>query len=276
MRLSRTIAILSALLSAAPAAAQPHIPVTVAGVFQPDQPEPDPAHVQVLKDALKEGQLTCSGDGPRASILIVTKKGEGEPDPYDLLGTLRIDHLQRDLDTPAGVTYSADNNGDSDYVRVSFDGKDTDPPVLDVHSDPPKGTKVAAGQQITVTIRASELLHDGHKSWPSGIQVIQLKADDGLVNSQDYGKPPAPCAVRTETWRYTVPANPPPIVHLLAKTEKRAGLEANKSADFPTAPWYGTIKAHGQGYEFNNTLDLHILLSRSAPAASSKGMATPR
>jgi hypothetical protein len=77
MRLSRAIAILSALLSAAPVAAQTHKPVTVAGVFAEDLPEPSPAGVQELKNALKEGQLTCPGDGPRAAILIVTKKGGG-------------------------------------------------------------------------------------------------------------------------------------------------------------------------------------------------------
>ena len=197
----------------------------------------------------------------------MTKKGEGDPafkgGPGGLDET-RILLLKKALDTPAGVTYSADDNGDSDYVQVSFDGKDTDPPALQVHSAPPKGSRVTAGQTIAVTIRASELLLDGHKSWPSGVQAIQLTDNNGLVKVWDYGKPPQPCAVQNETWPYTVPDNPPPIVHLIVTTQDAFSNQAAETADFPTAAWYGTIKGQAQWNIYNDKVKLEFAFSVDA------------
>jgi hypothetical protein len=149
-------------------------------------------------------------------------------------------------------------------VQVSFDGKDTDPPALQVHSAPPKGSMVTAGQTIALTIRASELLLDGHKSWPSGVQLIELTDNNGLVKAWEYGKPPQPCVVQNETWPYKVPDNPPPIVHLLVETEDAVGNQVTKTADFPTAPWHGTITAHGQGNAYNDTLKMEFAFSVGA------------
>jgi hypothetical protein len=274
MRLSRAIAILSALLSAAPAAAQmskPHDPIKVDGVFQEDLPDVNMAKVPELKDALKNAQ-SCPGEGPRAQILIVNQSRE-DPAFVGPLYDARINGyppqglkgLKQILDMPESVTYSlsAQVSGKS-YVQVSFDGKDTDPPALQVHSVPPKGSVVTAGQTIALTIRASELLDDGHKSWPSGVQLIQLTDNNGLVKAWEYGKPPQPCVVQNETWSYKVPDSPPPIVHLLVETEDAVGNQVTKTADFPTAPWYGTIKAHGQGNVYNDTVNIDFAFSVGA------------
>jgi len=268
MRLSRAIAILSAVLSAAPVAAQTHKSVQVPNVFQPDLPDASPAGVQKIEDALK--QPACPGDGPRASIpgatiVIVTKTGEGDPAFVDPLGDVRIAELKKAPGMPAGVTYSYQMSGNEDYVLVSLlTAKDTDPPALQVNSTPPKGSMVTAGQTIAVTIRASELQHDGHKSWPSGVQLIQLTDNNGLVKAWEFGKPPQPCAVQNETWSYKVPDNPPPIVHLVVETEDAAGNPTTKTADFPTAPWYGTITAHGQGNVYNDTVNMDFAFSVGA------------
>ena len=78
------------------------------------------------------------------------------------------------------------------------------------------------------------------------MQSIQLLADDGLVDSKDYGKPPDPCAVQTFSATYAVPANPPAIVHLRVVSEDGAGNQASKIADFPTSEaWEGTYTVHG-------------------------------
>jgi hypothetical protein len=263
MRLSRAIAILIAVLSAAPVAAQTHKPITVT-VFPQDLPDPSAAGVEALKNALKEGQLACPGDSPRAQILIVTSTAVSDPAFAVPLSKARITALQAALDTPAGVTYSYQVSGGREYVQVSFGGKDTDPPALQVNSTPPKGSMVTAGQTIAVTIRASELEPDGHKSWPSGVQAIQLTDNNGLVKAWQYGKPPQPCAVQNETWSYKVPDPPPPIVHLIVTTQDAAWNQGTKTADFPTAPWYGTITAHGQGNVYNDTVNMDFAFSVGA------------
>jgi len=240
------------LVPAGRAYAQTPSPVVIPGVFDPDL-----ADVKAGKDA--EIRQAVEKFGHDCYPPTVTTYGSGGEFAGPLAGA-RADSIRAalggGLNVVANTNKSAAIGSLGNGVQVSYGpfspGDDKDPPVLEVHSDPPKGTKVTAGQQIKVTIKASERYADGHKSWPSGIQVIQLTADDGLVNSQDYGKPPDPCSVRTVTWPYTVPANPPPVLHLLAETENGAGLQATKSADFPTADWYGTLKGRAQGNMYND------------------------
>jgi hypothetical protein len=130
---------------------------------------------------------------------------------------------------------------------------DTEPPSLDVHSDPPKGRKVRPGQKIDVKMTADENYNDtDHTGWQTGVRTIQLLADDGKVEP-DFTEPGmVPKACAEKSWKrrlevtYTVPNNPPPVVHLTAIASDYAGKDNSKDAEFPTdGEWYGTLKGHG-------------------------------
>jgi hypothetical protein len=123
-----------------------------------------------------------------------------------------------------------------------FNNVDPDPPVLKTNSTPPKNTKVKAGDQIKIHATASERHADGHKSWPSGVKSLQFIANGTLVDSKDYGMKPPPCEVRVFEPVYTVPKNPPEIVHLRIYTEDVTGHGTFEEADFPTrGDWYGCL-----------------------------------
>src|SRR3989441_3848612 len=108
-------------------------------------------------------------------------------------------------------------------------------PKHTISSPPPNATNVKAGDTNKVTIPASDRYEDGHKSWPTGVQLIQLTADDGLVDSKDYGRVPPPCDPRTfEPKTYTVPKNPPPIVRLLGIAADGVGHQDSEELTFPT------------------------------------------
>jgi hypothetical protein len=280
MRLSRAIAILSALLSAAPVAAQTHSPVTLPGIFNQDTPDFNmtPGESEV-RDALanaptpdqvqKTAPLDCYTPTTRVQMVVVGRVGMGDPAFMEPLNKARMAALKAFLDEnnlSSGVVLSYvfnDPTGPDGSIRVTYGpfDKDTNAPALRVRSDPPTGSMVTAGQTISVTIRASEREQDGHTSWPSGVQAIQLTDKNGLVKAWDYGKPPRPCTVQNEHWDYTVTDNPPPVVHLVVETEDAVGNYTTKTADFPTAPWYGTIKAHGQGNVYNDTVNMDFALS---------------
>jgi len=283
MRLLRAIAILSALLSAAPVTAQTHSPVTLPGIFNQDLPDfnmkPGESEVRdalanapTLDQVQKTAPLDCYTPTTRVQMVVVGKLGVGDPAFAEPLNKARMDSLKEFLDKKnlsSGVVLSyvfSDPTGPDGSIRVTYGpfDKDTNAPALRVRSNPPTGSMVTAGQTIAVTIRASEREQDGHTSWPSGVQLIQLTDKNGLVKAWEYGKPPQPCAVQNETWPYKVPDNPPPIVHLLVETEDAVGNKATETADFPTAPWYGTITAHGQGFEYNNTLKMEFAFSVGA------------
>jgi len=243
--------------SAAPALVPPIFaetpsPVTISGVFDPDLADVKPAALQAIKDAV--GKAKASEDGcypPPLATFTAQAKASGDPSFDTSLAKARADALQQAL---AASGYGQDRvqtgyaTGNSDNVQVSYDkaNKDTDGPRLKVTSTPPKGTKVKAGDKIHVTIAASERYADGHKSWPTGVQSIQLTANDGLVDSKDYGKPPQPCARQTLEVNYTVPNSPPPVVHLHALAEDGVGNHSGEDADFPTGDkWEGTWHVTG-------------------------------
>ncbi len=120
---------------------------------------------------------------------------------------------------------------------------DKAPPVLSVGSTPPHGTKVHPGEVIKVHITATEPTDRGPQE---GIQDIQLLGPDGLVDSAQYGNHPKACDLsrltKTFTTTYTVPNNPPPVIHLTAVAHDFVNNEsATLSADFPTSDvWTGT------------------------------------
>ncbi len=147
---------------------------------------------------------------------------------------------------------NGESNAQGNSVRVSYgkfdpqDDNEKEAPKLKVTWTPTEGTKVKAGDKIKVTITASERYEDGHKSWPSGVQRIKLLADDGkVVDSKDYGRVISLCARQTFEAIYTVPLNPPPIVHLQAFAEDTVGNHDTEAAGFPTGDtcnfWVGDV-----------------------------------
>src|SRR2546425_6526450 len=107
-------------------------------------------------------------------------------------------------------------------------------PKHTISSPPPNATNVKAGDTNKVTIPASDRYEDGHKSWPTGVQLIQLTADDGLVDSKPYGRVPPPCDRPTWAATYTVPKHPPSIVRLLGIAADGVGHQDSEELTFPT------------------------------------------
>ncbi len=109
-------------------------------------------------------------------------------------------------------------------------------PLLRGGSNPTAGTTVKTGDTIKIHITASEPTNDGPQE---GIEDIQLTGPDGLIDSADYGKHPTACdhsrLSKTLTTTYTVPDNPPAVIHLTAIAHDFAGNESIPlTADFPT------------------------------------------
>ncbi|HEY3025066.1 MAG TPA: hypothetical protein VGJ55_02830 [Pyrinomonadaceae bacterium] len=123
-----------------------------------------------------------------------------------------------------------------DLSFEQFNDQDRDPPQIKLTSKPDAGTCVDADDQIQVTIRASERYEDGHKSWPSGVQMIQLKANGVEVEPTGFWRTPQPCERQTLTVTYKVPSPAPSVVHLEAIVDDAANPthENSKSLDFPT------------------------------------------
>jgi hypothetical protein len=231
-----------------PIFAETPLPVTINGVFDPDLADVKPAARQAIKDAA--GKAKASEDGcypPPTATFTVHQKPSDDASFDASIGQVRADALQQTLAAlgyDQGRVKTGYAIGTSDDVQVNYDtpnkGKDTDPPRLKVTWTPPKDTKVKAGDKIRVTIIASERYADGHKSQPTGVQSTQLIANDGLVDSKDYGKPPQPCVRQTLEASYTVPSNPPPIIHLHAIAEDGVGHHGGEDGNFPTGEkWEG-------------------------------------
>jgi hypothetical protein len=239
-------AISLAALAAIAAFAQTPAPVTLSGLFDHNLADLKPT--QQLKDAIKKAHR---GDcyPPRATFKVVVAAG-GDDSLFlstlaaargeALAATLPSLGLKRDQFKTGGAVESNLDNVTVTYDKFEPDD-DKDPPKLKVTSIPKKGTKVKEGDKIKVTVKASERYEDGHKSWPTGVHLIQLTADDGLVDSKDYGRVPQPCERQTFEATYTVPRNPPPIVHLTAIAEDAVGNKDSEVGKFPTVEvWHGT------------------------------------
>ena len=216
--------------------------VTLSGLFDPELAELKTT--EQLKDAIKKAHRDCYP--PRVKFTVVVTGAE-QRDTGEHLAPARVYALQHALPS-LGLEpdqFKVDSViGVVDGVLVNYDkfnDDDKDAPKLKVTWVPKKGTKVKAGDKIKVTIRASERYEDGHKSWPTGVYNIQLTADDGLVDSKNYGRVPDPCERRTFEATYTVPRNPPQIVHLTAIAEDAGGHKDPEVGKFPTVEvWHGT------------------------------------
>jgi len=124
-------------------------------------------------------------------------------------------------------------------------GDDTLAPRVGVISTPARTTKVMAGDQIVLTVTATEKRSGG--PWQMGVERIQVIGPEGLVDSEDYqdyrGK-----ACDAKSWEqtfevtYTVPENPPPQIELCAIGEDFAGNTQSRCGTFYTVNvWEGTL-----------------------------------
>jgi hypothetical protein len=270
-RTGKAVIAFALLILASSAIAQTQPQATLGGVFEPDTADLNNSMAQALKSVdanIKKGhQSSDSKCFPPARTEFKTySKMTADPAFYDALSHARMLALTAAM-TQMGLNpdeFSVDaapgNDGD---VQVSLDTADKQAPILKVSSVPAKGTKVKAGDKIVVTINASERYEDGHKSRPSGVQMIQLIGNPGdLVDSKQFGRPPDPCAKQKAVITFAVPDHPPPVVHLVALAEDAVGNQGSESADFPTAgDWYGTLKAHGQGNIYNDTAEVSFNFS---------------
>lgn len=252
-----------------PAAAQPASEsetIALGRLFEPDVAEVLPDAGGKLADVIRSGKggtkEHCYPTTAGASGIEIGMGATEESDDLFLEALFRARRAQlleflrdRGLD-PGQLAFQRsdgpDGTGQVELRQIPL-SDDTQAPELKVTSAPRKGTKVAPGDIISVTIRVrerkSELLREGPQGsdatsdWQSGIQSIQLTADNGLVEHEDYGRLPDPCSPgyleRVLETSYTVPANPPPIVQLRAITSDYAGNQNFETGEFPTGEWYG-------------------------------------
>src|SRR5258707_2452162 len=232
-------------------------PCTIPNLFDPGLADLKPVNnhnpyldslSQAMKDANKNNDRGCYPTS--ATITVFSPPLRGPDVPETFLGDARTAALTAFF-TAKGLVLKTDFDissilGQGDKVEVRFNGVDRDPPILKTNSKPPKGTKVKKGDRIEVHATASERYADGHKSWPSGVKSIQLIANGILFKSEDYDMKPPPCEVRHFDPVYTVPNNPPPVVHLRVFAEDAVGHDTFEEADFPTSDWYGSFTWSGR------------------------------
>ena len=245
-------------------------PCQIPNLFDPDLADLKSANNQALDDFIK-GALDRTKGGNNGkdrgcyplpiTIEVFTKP---HPEDFNLQSEIqqsRMDVLvkyfnkhgldpQKNVEQVDGLSWSKTDG----TVEGTYNDVDRDPPKLKVSWNPAPGTPVKEGDQIKVRITASERHADGHRSWPTGVQSIQVIAN-GTVEapSGDY-RPPQPCERRILDKTYIVPKNPPSIVHLEAYAEDGANHNASETADFPIGDWYGTLREHAQGNLYNDTV----------------------
>lgn len=207
---------------------------------------------------------TCANNSGSASVSMngstenlgpgVDQNNKPVPNPDFVFDPCR---LPDGSDLPgAKVDFSFVGVDPSASANASFTlGDDSDPPEVKVTSTPAVPSKVKPGDTISVQVDASEEYSEApgavtRKSWQTGVKSIQILADDGVVDSKEYGGlVPEACAGKswkqTFTATYTIPQNAPPIIHLRAVAEDFQGNQATKTAEFPTGDaWEGTYRVH--------------------------------
>ncbi len=262
--LRRAVFVTAFMMIASPAAFGQQQGVALKGVFDPDLA--DVKQSEALSNAIKTGQKgTCYP--PRIKTAIVVEP-QGDPDFAKALANARAAALGSYL-SQAGVpndqfevsgTVGAAETVIMTYGKFSSDS-DRDPPKFKVlHSDPPKGTKVKPGDKIKIKITASERYEDGHKSWPTGVRTVQLLGPNGLVDKNESSSMnPDPCATLSLEATYTVPNNPPDVIHLTAVAEDAVGHQLAEAADFPTVDtWKGTLHVAGEGNVYKDEADISL------------------
>jgi hypothetical protein len=228
-------------------------PISLGDLFTTDGIDLKPGAEEKLQEAAAKTFSPRGGCAEKAKFKVTVKPGEAFH--QEALASARRDVLIGVLaGSPLSSRFEFSGKiGSRDDVQVEYDRMpDREKPKLHTSSEPPKGTKVKAGDQIKVTMVA----RDDATTWQTGIQRIQLLAQnpggDELVRAQDY--PPvirANCEGRPEprtlVVTYTVPSNPPPIVRLRAIAEDFANHHDTDVGEFPTGDWYGTIEFSTEG-----------------------------
>jgi hypothetical protein len=246
-------------------------PVTiVGGVFDPDLADVKP---QPLTNAINQLKSQAKCRPPRITFKVLVPSSK-DPDFANKLAAARADALKQWLGASKVLEpdqynpeVTAEVTPDTDEVEFNFaqfNDQDRDPPKLKVNWDPVPGTPVKEGDQIKVKIVASERYEDGHKSWPTGVQSIQLIANGAVQEPSGNYRPPQQCERRTLDVAYKVPNDAPGIVHLEAYTEDGAGNNDSETADYPTGDWYGTLREHSQGNVYNDTVTIIFSFSEKS------------
>jgi hypothetical protein len=147
-------------------------------------------------------------------------------------------------------------------------GPDTMAPDLTVTADPPYGSRVKAGDQITFHVTAEELRGPGYP-WQTGVSKIGvLDAQGDAVTPQTYGDAALPCEQKSwkqkATFTYTVPANPPNPLYLYPYAQDFGQSPARaQSFDYFTADtWTGTMNLAGFT---DHTLGVAEILCKTPP-----------
>lgn len=254
---------------------------TVGKVFsEPDLAElwtdnPDLAETaKWIADKLKQPDPASSDPGcypPKSFSGTISQTLQDKPELSPLISQGRIDAVNGYLKgkgitgEPISWTTPPPAKGQEDgELQVTY-RTDRDSPILSVTSVPGKGTLVKKNEKIVVTLTASERNDAGHKSWPSGVRSIQLRAD-GLVVEPTGQYSPQPCKPQTLKVTYTVPADPPPVIHLEALAEDAVGNPpSTKEADFPTSgDWYGVLTGHANFSIYNDTTEVRFTFSEAS------------
>jgi hypothetical protein len=257
-RLISLAAVLASLALTAPALAQPKA-TTLSGVWddpyvgEVKQPEGIDKLRAAVMAASKMQRTRDAGCYPM--VFTVSAGRGGDPRFIEDFANERVmavrDALTNKLTLDPKEFEVRSEPGFSDDVQVTYGGGDsTEPPVLKVTWDPPTGSKVSLHQDITVKINmASERFEDGHKTWPTGIKLIQVR--DELNDKpltpyfEDHSLVPDLCARRDLTVHYKVNADGPIVLTVMA--ENGVGRHNFDTATYSTRDWYGTINAHVHG-----------------------------
>jgi hypothetical protein len=283
------LGVLASVRSVDPAAAQSGPACSSSSCYASGVFDPDDADVKVsdtLRDVTQwiDKQIKApdpvTGDKgcypPKAVSGAIFQSAGSDPEFGRILGRARAQAADQYFQThgiPGGtVDWSTPSPGEGQNdggMAVAYRA-DRDPPVLKASSRPDRGTLVKEKERIVVTIAASERHADGHRSWPTGVQGIQVLADDGRLEPGGQYQPPEPCKRQTLEVTYTVPADPPPVVHLRMVAEDGVGHESTEDADFPTSgDWYGTLTGHAEGSIYDDRTVVRFSFSAASDGAIS-------
>ena len=209
-----------------------------------DSVEPAPKELARLAGAIRQAKVPR--ECPLGELTIYTPKGDKIY--QGALSGARRDAVLAALERlglgVAGRLFVKEVQGSGGKFDVGYSAAHDDrPPTLTTTSQPKKGSKVKAGQMITVTMVA----RDDADRLQTGIESIRLIAEsDG---GRDVAPTPmryAPCSDPREkrvVATYEVPDNPPPIVRLRACAWDHANNQDCDVAEFPTQEtWAGSYR----------------------------------
>ena len=217
--------------------------------FSPDNDAP------TVDMAAGSGCTSASGNG-RGPVLVQARVGNGQPSEVPLLKSddivYAINPCSLDLgqDLPGTkVLFRAVARNDpsaSEQCTITL-GDDTLAPRLQTTSSLQRGSKVNAGDRITLDVTATEPRNSG--PWQTGVKSIQVIANPGGIVGTPWTNPSnLPKACDPKTWvqhyqaTYIVPRNAPAVIDLCAITEDYPGNQNSQCAHFVTGTvWKGTF-----------------------------------